>query len=101
MSALTSRQRAHLRALAHPLKPILQVGAEGVSDPFLRSLEEAFHTRELLKIRVLESAPLDARAVGDHLQATLDGVQVPQTIGRTVVLYRPFRENPVIRFPGE
>ena len=57
MSELTSKQRAFLRGLAHKLKPILQVGNDGGSDAFLRSLEEALGTRELLKVKVLEGAP--------------------------------------------
>ena len=99
IAPLTSKQRAFLRSLAHPLKPVLQVGAEGVTDAFLRSLQEAFNTRELLKIKVLETAPEGAREVGDQVQERLPGVQVPQTIGRTVVLYRPFPEEPQIRLP--
>lgn len=75
------------------------MGSEGVSDPFLRSLEEALNTRELLKIKVLETAPEGAREVGDLLQERIQGLQVPQTIGRTVVLYRPFPDEPGIRLP--
>ncbi len=71
-----------------------------MTDAFLRSLQEAFHTRELLKIKVLETAPDGAREVGDQVQERLPGVQVPQTIGRTVVLYRPFTEEPQIRLPS-
>ena len=98
-SDLTSKQRAHLRSLAHHLKPILQVGAEGVSEPFLRSLEEAFSTRELLKVKVLEAAPDDARATADAIVARLAGAHVAQTIGRTLVLYRRHPEKPEIRLP--
>ena len=99
MADLTSKQRARLRSLAHHLKPVLQVGAEGVSEAFLRSLEEAFNTRELLKVKVLEGAPEDARATADAIVARLEGVHVAQTIGRTVVLYRPHPEDPEIRLP--
>lgn len=99
MNRLTSKQRAHLRSLAHHLKPIVQVGNEGVSDALLRSLEEAFHTRELLKVKVLETAPEDARATADAIAARLPDAQIAQTIGRTVVLYRRHPEKPEIRFP--
>lgn len=99
MAGLTSKQRAHLRSLAHHLKPIIQVGADGVSDPLLKTVDEAFNTRELLKVKVLEGAPQDTRATADALVATLDGVEVAQTIGRTVVLYRPFEEKPEIQLP--
>lgn len=99
MSPLTSKQRAHLRSLAHHLKPVLQVGSEGVTDAVLRSVEEAFNTRELLKVKVLEGAPEGARETADRIVAALEGVEVPQTIGRTVVLYRPFPEEPDIVLP--
>jgi RNA-binding protein len=99
MDELTSKQRAFLRSQAHPLKPILQVGAGGVTPAVLDSVREAFNTRELLKVKVLESAPEDARATGNAIAAGIEGVHIPQTIGRTVVLYRPFPENPELRLP--
>ena len=99
MTDLTSKQRAHLRSLAHHLKPIIQVGGEGVTEALLKTVMEAFNTRELLKVKVLESAPFGAREVADHIVAELENVQVAQTIGRTVVLYRPDPEEPEIELP--
>lgn len=99
MTNLTSKQRAHLRSLAHHLKPIVQVGGEGVSDALLKTIQEAFNTRELMKVKVLEGAPDDPRRTADRIVAALEGVHVAQTIGRTVVLYRPDPEEPEIRLP--
>lgn len=99
MAGLTSKQRAHLRSLAHHLKPIIQVGGDGVSEALLKTVEEAFNTRELLKIKVLEGAPDDTRSTADAVVAALDRVHVAQTIGRTVVLYCPFEEEPEIQLP--
>jgi RNA-binding protein len=75
------------------------VGTDGVSDAFLANLEDAFNTRELLKVKVQEGAPVDARTAADEITARVEGVQVPQVIGRTVVLYRPDPEAPEIRLP--
>jgi RNA-binding protein len=100
MTELTSKQRAHLRSLAHDLKPIIQVGVEGVTDALLNTVEEAFNTRELLKVKVLEGAPDDARETADRIADGLDDVHVAQTIGRTVVLYRPDPDDPEIELPG-
>lgn len=94
MPQLTSKQRAQLRKLAHPLKPVVIVGGEGVTDSVVRSVEEAFNTRELLKVKALESAPASIREVADTLSSALDGVQTVQTIGRTAVLYRPDPDEP-------
>jgi RNA-binding protein len=100
MTNLTSKQRAFLRSQAHRLKPILHVGAEGVTPEVLAAVEEAFNTRELFKVKVLEGAPLKAKEAGAAIAAGVEGVSVPQTIGRTVVLYRPFPEGPETELPG-
>ena len=97
--ALTPRQRAHLKALAHPLKPILQVGKGGVDDDVARSLADAFQNRELLKVKVLEAAPRSASESADELVARLPGARLVQVIGRTIVLYRQHPEKPEIRLP--
>ena len=97
---LTSKQRAYLRRLAHPLKPVVLVGGEGVTDALLASVREAFNSRELIKVKVREAAPESARESADRIAGALDGVQPVQVIGRTAVLYRPFPEKPEIELPG-
>ena len=88
MIQLTSKQRAHLRSLAHHLKPLAHIGSEGLTDAALKGILESFNTRELLKVKVLESAPESARDTADAIVERLDDVHVAQTIGRAVVLYR-------------
>ena len=94
MTDLTSRQRAELRRHAHRLKPVVTVGNEGVTDAVLDSVREAFNTRELLKIRALESAPSPIRDVAHQVASGLGDAQTVQTIGRIAVLYRPHPEQP-------
>ncbi len=95
--ALTSKQRAQLKSLAHPLKPLLHIGKEGASGTVVESVREAFNTRELLKVKVLESAPQSAKELGEDLAWRLEGVELVQVIGRTLVLYRAHPEKPEIR----
>ena len=99
ITPLTSKQRAYLKSLAHPLKPIMHVGKEGINDATVQQLRDAFNTRELLKVKVLESAPEGAREMGEALVARMDGVHLVQVIGRTLVLYRPDPEDPKIQLP--
>ena len=97
--ALTPKQRAYLKSLAHPLMPILQIGKEGASDAVVETIDGAFRTRELLKVKVLESAPEDARATGASLAERVQGAQLVQVIGRTIVLYRRHPTNREIVLP--
>ena len=99
MTSLTSKQRAHLRKLAHHLKPIVLVGNDGVTAAVLASIMDALNTRELLKVKLQESAPIDVRAAAEQITAGLDDVHSVRTIGRTMVFYRPHPENPEIRLP--
>lgn len=98
-SPLTSKQRAFLRAQAHGLKPVVHIGSGGVSEAALQSLRDAFNTREILKVRVQEGAPDDVRATAETIREALAGVEVAQTIGRVMVLYRPFPDGAVLKLP--
>ncbi len=99
MSGLTSKQRAHLRSLAHPLKPIAHIGKEGVTPAAIRSVQQTLDTHEVVKVRVLEAAPQAARESGQALAQGIRGTEVVQSVGRTVTLYRPDPETPVIQLP--
>lgn len=97
---MSSKQRAHLRSLAHSLSAVLQVGSEGVSDSVVEAVEEAFRNRELLKVKVLDGAPGDVDETADALRDRIDGVEVVQTIGKTMVLFRRHPDDPEIELPS-
>lgn len=88
-SPLSSKARARLRAQAHALKPLLHIGKEGVTDAAAEATREAFHSRELLKVRVLDAAPESPRETAAALAGKVEGATVVQVLGRTVTLYRP------------
>lgn len=96
---LTSRQRAHLRSLAHGQDPLIHVGKEGLTDAVEKAITEAFNTRELVTIRVLDNAPQDVRALAEAVVDAIDDVQVVRTIGGTALLYRPHPDDPEISLP--
>ena len=99
MDDLTPKQRTHLRAMGHALKPLLHVGKEGVTKEAAAALEEALSTRELLKVRVLEAAPEPARESAHALASRVEGVHVVQVVGRTALIYRSHPDKPGIRLP--
>ena len=68
---MNSKQRAKLRSLASREDTILQLGKEGVTESFIQSLNLALEARELIKFRVLETAPVEIRqAAGEIAEAT-------------------------------
>jgi RNA-binding protein len=86
---LNPRQRQHLKALAHPLAPVVQLGAAGVSEGVLRQVGEALHRHELIKIKLPKLDDADARvALADELTSASGAARV-QLVGRVLVLYAP------------
>jgi RNA-binding protein len=77
----------------------VHIGADGVSATAIDAVREAFNTRELLKVKVLENSPVSAREAADAIGRHLPDTHIPQVIGRTVVVYRPFPEKPGIQLP--
>lgn len=95
---LKGKQARYLRSLAHALKPVVMVGSAGLTDAVERKVDAELENHELIKVKVLEGAPLSAKEAAVLLEARL-GALVAQVIGRTVVLYRQRAEDPEIVLP--
>lgn len=84
---INSKQRAYLRSLANGLDTIFQVGKGGVNEQLSKQIDEALEARELIKCRVLETSPVDAREAAQQI-APLVHADIVQVIGFRFVLYR-------------
>ncbi len=96
--ALTSKQRAYLRGIGHVRSAIFQVGKGGITDNFIKQVDEALEARELIKITVLETAFASARSVCDELCEAV-GAEPVQCIGNKLVIYRESENNKKIELP--
>ncbi|HYG59560.1 MAG TPA: ribosome assembly RNA-binding protein YhbY [Symbiobacteriaceae bacterium] len=95
---LKGKQKRFLRAMGVTMDPILTVGKDGVSDNTIRQAEGALLARELIKGRVLTTAP---EGVDDTARSIADatGADLVQTMGRNFLLYRPNPEKRIIELP--
>jgi RNA-binding protein len=93
LQSLSPSRRKQLRALAHHLEPVVQVGHAGVTDAVVEATARALLDHELIKVRLHE--PEDKRAMARDLaartQAALCGL-----LGHTVILYRRHPKRPRI-----
>lgn len=96
---LKGKQRAYLRSIANTLKPITQIGKEGVTESFLDQLEDMLKAREIVKVSILENAGLDAKETANAICEAIRAEFV-QAIGFKFTLYKRNEENPKIIFPG-
>lgn len=88
--ALSSKERAALRAEAHHLSPLVHVGHGGAHETVIGALDDALRTHELVKIQLNRTAEESSKDIANRLAEEL-GAEVVQVIGRTATL---FRENP-------
>ncbi|MBO7746517.1 ribosome assembly RNA-binding protein YhbY [Paenibacillus sp. MWE-103] len=95
---LTGKQKRHLRALAHHLNPIFQVGKAGMNENLIRHIEEAIEVRELIKVNVLNNSTEDPKEVGEWVAAE-SGSELVQVIGKTIVLYKESKDHKTIELP--
>ncbi len=95
---LTGKQKRHLRALGHSLKPIIQIGKKEIEEALINEVNAALEHHELIKVKLLESCTLDKHESSEML-ARACNAQVAQVLGRTFLLYRP-AETPVIVLPA-
>jgi len=95
---LKPKQRQYLKGLGHSLKPVIQVGKEGISEAVLSSTSKALDDHELIKISILETADLD-RKEASQLFASAMNAEVVQTLGRKILLFRRNKEKPKIQIP--
>ena len=95
---LNSKQRAFLRSKANSEEPVLHLGKGGLSEPLLRQAEDALAARELIKGKVLETAPFSSREAAEQVAQAVCA-EVVQVIGRTFVLYRRNQREPKIQLP--
>lgn len=94
---LSEKQKKHLRALAHQRKPIVIVGAAGVTDAVIAEVDAALSRHELVKVRVNAG---DRAARQEMVEAIRHRTasEVVQTIGHVASFFRR-AEKPVIPLP--
>jgi RNA-binding protein len=94
MSALTlsPAERAALRAEAHALKPVVLIGAEGLTEAVLAEAEVHLAAHQLIKIRVFGDERETRVAIYEEICDRLDAAPV-QHIGKLLVIWRPEAEQ--------
>ncbi|GGI72808.1 ribosome assembly RNA-binding protein YhbY [Shewanella gelidii] len=88
---LTTKQKQHLKALAHNLKPVVLLGANGLTEGVLAEIELALSHHELIKVKVASSDREMKNAIVEAIVRETQAVKV-QLIGHVLVLFRQSEE---------
>ncbi len=95
---LTSKEKVYLRSLAHSLKPIFQIGKEGLNENMLEEILNYLNKHELMKVSILQNSSVTFDEAEAYFE--MAGIEFVQKIGRTMVLYKYSSDakNPIV-FP--
>lgn len=89
---LTSAQRRALKARAHGLKPVVLLGAAGLTEMVMREIDRALSAHQLVKIKIPNDDRELRAQIFTEVAEKLLAAKV-QSIGKTIVLFRPSPES--------
>jgi RNA-binding protein len=84
---LNSTDRKALKAKAHRLEPVVQIGSKGLTEEVIAEIERALSAHELIKVR---AAGLERRARDEALDSICQktGAEEVQQVGKVFVIFR-------------
>lgn len=84
--------RKALAAQAHPLNPVVLLGAAGLTPAVLQEIDRALRAHELIKVRLAGMDREARQAATDEITDSTSSAAV-QLIGNVLVLFRPKPEE--------
>ena len=91
-------QKRHLRTMAHSLKPVVILGKYGLSSEIKNEIRAQLLEHEIIKLKVLDNCPLSKEECANVLKQE-KSLEVVQIIGKTLTIYCPHPEEPLIELP--
>jgi RNA-binding protein len=86
VQSLTNTQKQYLRRLAHDLKPVVQVGKNGLSEKLYDALEHELDAHELIKVKFMDFRDEKRELVAEFVERT--GSALVLLIGNVAIVYR-------------
>lgn len=84
---LTTKQKQHLKGLAHSLKPVVLLGGNGLTEGVLAEIDSALTHHELIKVKVASADRELKNAIVDAIIRETQSAKV-QLIGHVLVIFR-------------
>ena len=88
---LTSKQRAKLKSIGANTDALYQMGKNEIDENYIIQINAALDAKELIKIKILETALYTAKEAAIILAERTDS-EVVQVIGSKVLLYKKSRK---------
>jgi RNA-binding protein len=86
--SLTARERAHLKARAHALEPVVHIGGSGATDTVMAEIDRALSAHELIKVRIGSDDRDERVTIGEQIRERT-GAAAVHRVGKILILWRP------------
>lgn len=91
---LSTKQKQFLKGLAHNLKPVVLLGANGLTEAVLAEIDLALNSHELIKVKIASEDRDTKNLIADAIVRETKAAKV-QVIGKTLVIYRQSEERKI------
>ena len=90
---INKKDKFRLRALANPLKPVVIIGKDGLTENMIASIIDVIRTHELIKISILKTYEgLPTKELAELICSTIDA-ELIFVVGRTFVIYKKNKDR--------
>lgn len=91
-TTLSTKERAHLKARAHALEPVVQAGSSGLTDALVAEVERALTAHELIKVKINTDDREERVTLGDEI-CSRTGAAAVHRVGKVLIMWRPRPEE--------
>lgn len=91
---LTNKQKQYLKGLAHSLKPVVQLGGNGLTEGVVAEIDHALGHHELIKVKVPTDDREEKQLIMDAIVRETASVKL-QVIGHVLIIYRQSEEKKI------
>lgn len=85
---LSGFQKRYLRGMAHGLKPVMHVGRKGVTDTFVKSMDDALESHEIVKLKFIDFKNRDQKRAMISVIEKSNRCELVGMVGHMAIFFR-------------
>ncbi|THB68823.1 MAG: ribosome assembly RNA-binding protein YhbY [Gammaproteobacteria bacterium] len=95
---LKENQLKHLKGLGHSLKPVVMIGAKGLTENVLMEIDNALEYHELIKVKITGADRNEKKSLIVGISDKTDSTIIA-AIGNIALLFKRNSDKPKIELP--
>lgn len=89
------KARAELRKIGHPMRPLMRIGKDGVTEGFLKELSRSLDAHQLVKVKLDVGGKAACRERAEEVAKGAEA-EVVDVVGSAALFYREDPEDPLV-----